>query len=533
MILPSFCLVRPHHSRGLEYFTSMTPPTRRAFQITLALGVLLVYAAVAMEISQSNFSLVNDYMDMTLIRGGWWPKGIVSELWDFSSASAWVYRPFADALSWIFAVRLEQHVGAWHAILIGIRLISAALVYGVARTVSESEVAACVAAAYFAFFPAISEINLTRVETYAILMLALAYYGFCRDAPGVTAAAFIGATASKEVLAPILIAFLAFAAPMFWRRGVWGRLALIAMSIAALNQTAHFVLLVHVPYAMQRPGNLVAQTWWTMKTLSLATTNWPLVPLLLAVWIIWGAVAFFRKRDSLSMMTITLLILSLAMACKAPYPALRYLSPAALFMVPLLAAGIDQSRKKAQSITDSLAFVTLVSLIVFGGAVLCAQAASMRNSTNEDWRLLQMAARALASGRDVVMQEDADFERAFWVRAELVGVDPRFSFVGYVSSRTSQGLPVQWPEPPIPAVNLTRLVLKNSPGRFSMARRLAGAGKNVLFIPPNPEVRTVRDDDDPLTRGAATFEHFAKKLNPKFHYPFDLGEAPFPGTKWP
>ena len=124
-------------------------------------------------------------MDMTLIRGGWWPKGIVSELWDFSSASAWVYRPFADALSWVFAVRLEQHVGAWHVILIGTRLISAALAYGVARTASESEVAACVAAAYFAFFPAIPEINLTRVETYAILMLALAYYGFCRDAPAV------------------------------------------------------------------------------------------------------------------------------------------------------------------------------------------------------------------------------------------------------------------------------------------------------------------------------------------------------------
>lgn len=497
------------------------------------MGVLLVYGVIAIVISQSKYSLVNDYIDMTLIRGGWWPKGIVSELWDFSSASAWVYRPFADALSWIFAVRLEQHVGAWHVILIGIRLLSAALAYGVARAVSESEVAACVAAAYFAFSPAIPEINLTRVETYAILMLALAYYGFCRDALAVTAAAFIGATASKEVLAPILIAFLAFAAPMFWRRGVKGRLALLAMSIAALNQAAHFALLAHVPYALQRPGSFFAQTWWTIKTLSLATTNWPLVPLLLAVWIIWGAVAFFRKRDTLSIMTITLLILSLAMACKAPYPALRYLSPAVLFMVPLLAAGIDQSRKKVQPITDSFAFVTLVSLIVFGGAVICAQAVSMRNSTNEDWRLLQTAARALASGRDVVMQEDADFERAFWVRAELVGVDPRFSFVGYVSSRTSQGLPVQWPEPPIPAVNLTRSVLKNSPGRFSTARGLAGVSRNALLIPPNPQVRTVRDDDDLVTRGVARFEQIAKKLNPKFHYPFDLGESPFPGTKWP
>src|SRR5205823_3695053 len=157
MILPLFCLARTRRSPALEYFSSMTPPTRIVFQVTLALGVLLVYGAIAIEISQSNYSLVSDYMDMTLIRGGWWPKGIVSELWDFSSASAWVYRPFADALSWILAVRLEQHVGAWHVILIGIRLISAALAYGVARTASESEVAACVAAAYFAFFPAIPE----------------------------------------------------------------------------------------------------------------------------------------------------------------------------------------------------------------------------------------------------------------------------------------------------------------------------------------------------------------------------------------
>src|SRR5262249_37458639 len=152
-----------------------------------------------------------------------------------------------------------------------------------------------------------------------------------------------------------------------------------------------------------------------------------------------------------------------------------------------------------------------------GGAVLFAQAASMRNSTNEDWRLLQRAARAMAAGSDVVMQEDYDFERAFWVRAELVGVDPRFNFVGYVSSRASRGLPVQWPEPPIPAVNLTRLVVKNSPGRFSTARGWARVNGNTLLIPANPEVRSVRDGDDPITRSAASFEYIAKKLNPKFH----------------
>ena len=508
------------------------PEHRRVFQLTFALGVAITYGVIAWEISHAHYSLVSDYIDMTLIHGGWWPEGIVRQLWDFSSPGAWVYRPFADAASWIFGVRLQQHVGAWHVILIGIRLISVVLAYRVARITSKSEAAACVAAAYFAFFPAISEINLTRVETYAILMLAFAFYGLCRDAHGLTAAAFIGATMCKEVLAPVLIAFLAFAAAMFWRRGVRGRLVLLAMSIAALIQTAHFLLLYHAPYAQQR-GNLFDQTWWTVKILSLATTNFPLVPLLLAIWVTLGAVAFFRKRDSLSFATMALLILSVAMACRAPYPALRYLSPAALFLVPVLAAGIDESRKRMRSITDSLAYATLVFMIIFGGAVLCAQAASMRNSSNEDWRLLQTAARALASGRDVVMLEDYDFERAFWARAELVGVDPRASFVGYVSSQTSRGLPVQWPAPPISPVNLTGLVPSNSKARFSTARGLAGVSRGALLIPANPQVRSVRDDDDLVTRGATKFERVAKKLNPKFHYPFDLGEAVFPGTKWP
>src|SRR5438132_6145063 len=124
------------------------PEPRRTFQLTLALGVLVVYGVVAAEIAQSHYLLVSDYITITMIHGGWFPAAIAHRLIDPFAAGAWLYRPFADAMSWLLALLLERHVGAWHALLIGFRLVSACAGYAVAREFSRSAVASCVAASY-------------------------------------------------------------------------------------------------------------------------------------------------------------------------------------------------------------------------------------------------------------------------------------------------------------------------------------------------------------------------------------------------
>jgi hypothetical protein len=530
------------------------PEPRRAFQVTFWFGVIVVYGIVAVEISRSQYSLVSDYIDITLMHGGWWPAGIVRRLVDPFAPGAWLYRPFADAMSWVLAQLFEQHVGVWHALLIGFRLISTYAAFALARGASDSAVASCLAASYFAFFPAIPEIDLTRVETYLILTLSLAFYGYVRLSRGtasnamvaMTAIAFICATMSKEVVAPVLFVLVCFAAPLFWRRGGIARWLLAAMTIAMANEGVRFVLLFFEPYTRGRQSliaTVARQSVWTAKILLLATTNVPLVPLLLLVWLALGLRAILRRPTTPMVSAMVLLALSVAMSMTAPYQAIRYLSPAALFMVPVIAAGVEESRRIVRaSIVNVAAFATMVLLIIFGGAQMCAQAVAMRNSTAADWRLLQYAATALANGRNVTMLEDYDFERAFWVRAELAGVDGRYPFITYVASRAAAGLPIEWPPPPAGPVNLTGLVPEHPRGRFATVRAPYRFDRGALVIPANPSVRTIDANvaeeqtfdfrDDALTRGLRVFAAVARKVNPKFRYVYDLGETEFPGHFW-
>jgi hypothetical protein len=531
------------------------PEPRRTFQLTLAIGVAAVYGVVAIEVAHAHYLLVSDYIDITMIHGGWWPAAIGRRLVDPFAPGAWLYRPFADAMSWLLALALEQHVGAWHVLLIGFRLISAWAAYAVAREFTASAVASCTAAAYFAFFPAIPEIDLTRVETYLMVTLALAFYGYCRLARGatsmavvaMTAFAFIAATMSKEVVAPILFVLLCFVAPLLWRRGAASRWLLAAMVAAMANQAVRFILLAQEPYAHQRGGRIAAlmhQTAWVAKILLLVTTNFPLIALLLAAWLALGARALLRDRSVRSFAVITLAALSVGMAALAPYPAIRYLSPSAFFLVPILGAGVDESRRMIRPrIADIAAYAALLLMIVFGGAQLAAQAASMRNSTAADWRLLQDAATALANGRNVSMLEDFDFERAFWVRGELAGVDARYPFITYVAARSAAGQPIDWPPPATGPVNLTGLVPANPRGRFATVRPPYRFERGALVIPANPGVRSIPADvaeekvidfrdGSAATRVLARFYAAARKINPKFHYLYDLGETEFPGHYW-
>jgi len=237
--------------------------------------------------------------------------------------------------------------------------------------------------------------------------------------------------------------------------------------------------------------------------LLLVATSFPLLSLLLAVLLALGGIALIRESKG----TAPLLALSLGMAIVAPYPAIRYEYPAALFLVPCLTLGVQQLRER---VAQPVAAITIVLLAIFGGASLWAQAAAMRASSREDWRFLNEVASAFSVGHGIAIVDDPDFERSFWIRAELVGVDPRWPFLSYVARQYAEGKPVIWPKPPAGAVNLTGRV---HPTASSL---------DTLVTPANPVVGVDR----------SAFTRFARILNPRFHYAVDLGHSPYPGHYW-
>jgi len=493
----------------------MNPRTWHALLIAL---IAIAYALVAIEAAQCRYLLVNDYIAFSMIRIGAWPGSIARSLFD---ASIPLFRPFPDLMAWIFATLFRSEPGVWHVALIAVRLLSAGLAFAIARQFAISPAAAATGAAYFAFFPAIPEIDLLRAENWLIPALAAAFLGWLRLSRGGggvawTAIAFVAATMSKEVAAPLCAILFVLLAPLLWRRGAASRAALAVMSAALLMQTARCALMLADPYA-QRSGGLLL--FWTAKVLLLAATSFPLLSLLLAALLVLGGVALVRRSKGAAL----LLAVSIAMAVAAPYPAIRYAYPAALFLVPCVTLGVDELRRLARGrVADAAALATTLLLAVFGGANLWGQAVAMRASTQADWQLLERAASAFAAGTDVVVIEDPDFERALWIRAELVGVDPRWPFLTYVARQYAQQKPVVWPPPPAGAVNLTGLVPASPRARFLLARApIAGA----LVIPGKP---TAGGSFAPLD----AFARFARLLNPRFHYAVDLGESPYPGHYW-
>jgi hypothetical protein len=149
---------------------------------------------------------------------------------------------------------------------------------------------------------------------------------------------------------------------------------------------------------------------------------------------------------------------------------------------------------------------------------------------------LEEAARTMSRGGQVVVIDDADFERGFWIRAELVGVDPRWPFLTYVARQYAREAVVIWPAPPAGAVNLTGLVQPG--GTFRSVPPQARVTDNALIVDANPLVVpkgyiVVREIDFRGNGALAGFQRAARYLNPKFRYEFDLGETPFPGYAWP
>jgi len=488
--------------------------------------IAIVYALVAIEAARCEYQLVNDYIAFSMIRIGAWPSSIVRSIFDLTAPGAWLYRPLPDAMAWLFATLFRAHPGAWHVVLIAVRLVSVGLAFAIAKETAASSAATAAGVAYFAFFAAIPEIDLLRAENWLIPALAAAFLGWLRlsrrgdGAVGWTVIAFVAATMSKEIAAPLTLALFVLLAPLLWRRGGVARMAVAVMLAALLNQIARCVLMLSDPYARGSGSlldRLLPNAFWTAKVLLFAATSFPLLSVLLAALLALGGITLVRRSKGAAL----LLALSIGMAVAAPYPALRYAYPAALFLVPCVSLGVDELRRLASTrIADAAAAIAIVLLAIFGGASLWAQAAAMRASSRADWRLLHEVAGAFASGRDVVVIEDPDFERSFWIRAELVGVDPRWPFLSYVAKQYAEQKPVVWPKPPAGPVNLTRRVPAVPNARFLTAPK-AVAG-DALVIPANP---TNSED-------RSAFARFARLLNPRFHYAVDLGESPYPGHYW-
>jgi hypothetical protein len=505
-------------------------------------ALAIVYGAVIWEVAHADYSLVDDYRAFTLLHNGEAGRVLMKTITDWSATDAWLYRPFPDAISYTLAATLKAHPGVWRVLLILIRLGCIAIVFGLARASASSLAAACAAAAYFACFPALPELHLLRVEGWLTAFLAIVMLGWITFERGahsdrrlqwLTAIAFVAATMSKEIMAPILMVFLVLLARHYWRRS---RTLLVVMSAALLFQLGRFLLIFTDPYA--RGGGsgggvmrLAKNAFWVSKSMLLAATSFPLLSLALVVWIAAGLLALRRQSRVFAIGILVLLALALAMAVVAPYSAIRYVYPAALLLVPLLAIGFPPRAAWAS--------VMVIALALFGGAQLVAQAASTRACSRADHELLREQASALAAGHDVLVVDDADFERGLWMRAELAGVDPRWAFLTYVAQQYERDQPVVWPPPPAGPVNLTRLV--STGGRFRNVRPTDLTPVDAFIVDANPLIvprgycivrRIDFRNDDRLIAPLVMFGRAAHLINPKFHFAYDLGEMVFPGYSW-
>jgi hypothetical protein len=532
----------------------------RAWTIALAVLVALVYGGVAFEIARAEFQLVNDYRPFAMSRMEVWPEHMAETLLDLTRDGAWLYRPYPDAMEWMFSTWFRNHPGAWHLLVFTLRLITVFYGFRIAREYASAP-AATAAAAYLAFFPAVPEINLLRAENWLMPLMAMTFFGWIGFEKGThrsysTAVAFVLATLAKEIMAPLLALLLVLLARHYWRRRIVGRVLLAVMSVALAYQSAHFLLMFADPYGSASTA-LFSNAYWVVKVTLLPTLTFPLFSLVLLLYFLAGArrLAATLRDDATRVQAIGLAILFLAsigMAIVAPYQAIRYVYPAALFAVPLLGLGMDELGRIAGVPTrDVLAGATAIVLAVFGGTALWAQAASMRASSRADWDLLRFLAAGLAAGRDVVVIDDADFERSFWMRAELVGVDPRWPFLSHVARRYAAGQSVVWPPPPAGPVNLTNTArASESRGRFFLVPKqfdFERVAYDAIVVQANPHDGSSPTTPQSLTiMGLGQFDHrhsgsalalerfhaLARLINGRHRFGNDLGETAFPGHYW-
>jgi hypothetical protein len=496
----------------------------------------------------AHYMLVDDFRPFAMAKVVSWPSETLATLFDFGREGAWLYRPFPDVMEAVLSRAFGSHSGAWHLLMICVRLATIGTAFAIARSAAPWP-PSIAAAAYVAFVPAMPELQLIRAESWLMPALGFTLLGWLQSVrrPKTTALAFILATMAKEVVAPLLGLLFLLLVPFYWRKN---RGLLAAMAIALLNQVVHFVLVFTDPYA--KSAGLVATAMknavWVTKSLLFVTTTFPLFSLFLAAWFVLGIVRLLRLRTMTAAGIALLFVAAVGMALIAPYQALRYIYPAALFAVPILALGIEQLRDLAGArVATTFAAISIAVLAIFGGATLWAHSVAANASSRVDWELLESLDVAFAS-HDVVIVEEPQFERLFWMRAELVGVDPRWPALSYVARQYDAGSPVQWPAAPWGRLNLTGKGVAAPKGRVILVPRTFDFSRvpaNAVVVNANPpgihpwvpQPLTIVETYDhrletPAARALERFRTNALRFNRRFRYEWDLGDSGFPGHFW-
>jgi hypothetical protein len=511
----------------------------RRFPAILVL-LALTYVPLFAVLSQANYNpLVNDYRPYARTTWGEWPKALRAQL-DPRHSGEWLYRPLPESVEWAFSEAFREHPGAWHCAILAFRVLMVLLVWMLSGRLSTSAPTRAAVTSYAALFPSFPESQLIYAETQILPLLAAVLLGLAslrtaakpsRGLLATTAVAFVLLTLCKEILAPMSAALWVALLLALWQwRSRAGLLATVLMGFALLLQGLHAFRAIAAPYAQQneivdRGSQVLGNLDWFMGHTLLKTTNLKLTSLVLAGLIAVGALAALRSalagqwREVLpALAALAALAAVLIVHLPSPYRAIRYVHPAAVLLVPVLALGLDVLGTRWPRARSGIAIFLVGALTVLNAPVLWAQAVAVRNSNHSDWVLLEFLARQRSKDADIALSTEMGVERLDAIRLEISGF---WQIPGFTVPR-GDGRVVDFAYvPPKPALGRTLVVvLPLGP------TAIPDLGREVeRRIPPAEPLSF-------LGRFLVAFKRGARRLNPAYSYPYDLGSSPFPGHSW-
>ncbi|MHC4471491.1 MAG: hypothetical protein ACYS99_11060 [Planctomycetota bacterium] len=541
----------------------MSPRALLDPRVVVLAAVVVVYAVFFLEVGQCEYSLVNDLRPYQvgmpeehlivpvephlLGQSQGWPQKMLDTLFDPFSEQAWLYRPLPDFMEWGLSSLFRGSPGDWHLVIAALRLLTILLTYRLLAALGSGVEGRALGTLYVAFFPAVPEIQVTYAEIWLLpsLLLTLLAFTHVRKLPedgrlaGRSALAavlpLVALTMCKEILAPLSLVLLIGFGAHLRRRGAVGKAALAVMTLATVVQLHRCYLAVFQPYAsggtgVEREGlldSVLPSLAWATKSLLLLPSTTLGTSILLGVLILAGAVGTARRlagkvsRD-LAFVLLASLLVVLGAALVSPYRALRYLYPAAVLLAPLLAWGYTVLLEdKAAWLRQTANVFLFVTMAVFGGSVVLAQAVALKTSSRADWAFLDHLAGRHAAGHDVVLVVDGGTERAHWIECELKGIQ----LTGHVELTLPGYFHVVSSFEEASTARSGSVVAPGDPPR----RETLLAADRAGFVP----ARTFDFREDAGTAWLLSrIRVVAKWLNPAFSYVKDAGSPRYPGHRW-
>lgn len=510
------------------------------WRLSFALG--LVYVPLFLLISQCDYSLVNDFRPFHMDFSGRWPKEIMDRMINPSAMEYWLYRPVPEMLEWFFAGVFRGSPGVWHLLTLGMRIVTISLVWKLLVAFNLSRKSVIFATLFVAFFPAIPEVWLTYAEIWTMPLLLASYLGLvklytfrdklCENRALIlkTTIAFVLLSMCKEVLAPLSFVFLIGYFFVLWKNGkLLGRAALVVMGVALIVQAHHCIMTLHAPYGASRISMIErvgGNSIWIIKNLFLFNTNiLPVSLILIAIFIAGFGYLVWQCRERREIAAIALggLMVCVAVNSIVPFRALRYLYPCGIMMAVVLGFGIDFLivwLPKTRCGHYVLTFV-IAAIYVFNTPVLLAQAFVMWNTSRTDWLFLNHVVVEFSKGRDVVLIKSANYERSYWIKGELEGVN----MTGQLGVRgVGRYIEIEKVEDVVNTKPNSLIILANA-----FEAQDSGGLKNSLLA---EEKRFDLRNDGIIFPLLGKWRAIVLKLNPCFEYVSDAGSSRFPGHYW-